>query len=50
MTFLLCTNKVIFSSEFCPAVRDVRSGSEEEPSHPVHEGRDGEEKDHSDVP
>lgn len=33
MTFLLCTNKVIFLSEFCPAVRDVRSGSREEPLH-----------------
>lgn len=33
MTFLLCTNKVIFLSGFCPAVRDVWSGSEEEPLH-----------------
>lgn len=42
MTFLLCTNKVIFSSGFCPAARDVRSGREEEPLHPAPEGSNGE--------
>lgn len=42
MPFLLCTNKVIFSSGFCPAVSDVRSGSEEEMLHSAHEGSDGE--------
>lgn len=35
-------NKVIFLSGFCPAARDVRSGSEEEQLHPAHEASDGE--------